>query len=193
MPHRLLAILKGFKVESNDIFLFLAVTIGYGVFNVVNHWVTQSLYFETGAHIIHLPSGVRMVIVLVAGLIGALAILVATLPYTYFVLFTGNLPLSVIISLTTPLIPLTTLLITRRFIRWQSDFSDLTLRKLSFISMAYAVTNATVQQFIYYTLDLAARPINAWLVMFTGDILGIVIVLYLLRLGTRVVKNRHLN
>lgn len=190
MSNRKLPIIQMIKDQADRVRLFFTLTLGYAVFNVANHYATESLYFETGAHLIHLPSGVRMVLVLVGGSMGAAAISVATFPYAYLVLFKDNLELSIIISLTSSLIPLATLAITRKLIHWQSHFADLTPRKLLIISLAYATTNATVQQFIYYLFDIASRPINAWLVMFTGDILGILIVLYLLRIIGKSLKSR---
>lgn len=191
MPHRILAILKLLKVEIHHVYLFSATIIGYGVFNIANHYVTESLYFETGAHLIHVPSGVRMVIVLVAGFLGSVAIALASFPYAYWYLFNEDLLVATTVSITTGLIPLTTFFLVKRFIDWQSDFADLTLPKLVILAIAYAITNATIQQSIYYLFDLAARPLNAWLVMFTGDILGIFIVLYLLRVIAKIVKSRN--
>jgi hypothetical protein len=191
MPNRFLVVVEALKDRIGSLRLFLMLTIGYATFNVANHYATESLYFETGAHLIHLPSGVRMVLVLVGGVVGAAAISLASFPYAYWVLFNENLPLSIIISLTSALIPLATLFLVRRLIHWQSHFADLTPRKLFIMSITYAVANATVQQFIYYAFDLAARPLNAWLVMFTGDILGILIVLYLMRLLGKFLRNRE--
>jgi hypothetical protein len=190
MSNRTPPIIQMIKDQADRVRLFFTLTLGYAVFNVANHYATESLYFETGAHLIHLPSGVRMVLVLVGGSTGAAAISVATFPYAYLVLFKDNLELSIVISLTSSLIPLATLVIARKLIHWQSHFADLTPRKLLVISVAYATTNATVQQFIYYLFDIASRPINAWLVMFTGDILGILIVLYVLRIIGKSLKSR---
>jgi len=193
MQPRIFAILKVLKVQTHNVYLFSTLTIGYGVFNIANHYVTESLYFETGAHLIHVPSGVRMVIVLVAGFLGSVAIALASFPYAYWYLFNEDLLVATTVSITTGLIPLTTFFLVKRFIHWQSDFADLTLPKLVILAVAYAITNATIQQSIYYLFDLAARPLNAWLVMFAGDILGIFIVLYLLRVIAKIVKARRIN
>lgn len=190
MPRRFAAIIDALKNDADRLRLFLAVTAGYSVFNVANHYLTESLYLETGAHLIHVPSGIRMVIVLVAGVLGATAISLASFPYAYWILFDGNLSLSIIISITSSLIPLTTFFVVRRIIHWQNNFADLTPRKLLIISITYAMTNATAHQFIYHLFDVVERPVNAWLVMFTGDILGIVIILYLLRLAGKIMKDR---
>ena len=193
MPNRFLVIAEALRDRADQLRLFVMLTVGYAVFLVANHYATESFYLETGAHLFHLPSGVRMVLVLVGGVVGAAAISLASFPYAYWVLFEGNLELSIVASVTSALIPLATLWLVRRFIHWQPHFADLTPRKLLIISVTYALANSTVQQFIIYLFDAAARPLNAWLVMFTGDITGIVSVLYLMRLIGKVLKGRHTN
>lgn len=71
MSNRKLPIIQMIKDQADRVRLFFTLTLGYAVFNVANHYATESLYFETGAHLIHLPSGVRMVLVLVGGSMGA--------------------------------------------------------------------------------------------------------------------------
>lgn len=160
---------------------FMVLTVLYAAFNLANNYATESLYLETGAHLIHLPSGVRLVIVLVAGLFGAAAITLATFPYAYLILFKSKLALSLVVSLTTSLIPLTIVSVLRKKIKFRKDLSDLNLKKLFYLSITYAAVNSTVQQFVFYLFNASTNLTNAWLVMFTGDILGIVIVLYLIR------------
>jgi len=81
MRNLLPAVIDVLKEHSCQLRLFLVLTISYATFNVANHYATESLYFETGAHLIHLPSGVRMVLVLVGGVVGAAAISLASFPY----------------------------------------------------------------------------------------------------------------
>ncbi|MFM7484162.1 MAG: hypothetical protein ACKO2S_07910 [Burkholderiaceae bacterium] len=179
------------KDDADRFKLFFLLTTSYAAFNIANHHVTESLYFETGAHLIHVPSGVRMVIVLVAGGLGAAAIAIASFPYAYWYLFDQNLLVATTVSITAGLIPLVTFYLVKRVIQWQNDFADLTLRKLVILAVTYALANATIHQTIYYLFVLAVRPFNAWLVMFTGDILGIFIVLYLLRIIAKIIKARQ--
>jgi len=70
----------------------------------------------------------------------------------------------------------------RRFIQLRPDFSNLTIQKLFTISVTYSVINSVCQQLIMVLFGQAQQPLNAVLVMFTGDILSIIIVAYLLRL-----------
>jgi hypothetical protein len=134
-----------------------------------------------------------MVIVMIAGISGAAAIGIASFPYAYWYLFNENLLVATTVSITTALIRFITVLVAKRLMSWQNDFADLTLGKLFIIAISYSVANATLQQSIYFLFGLAARPLNAWLVMFTGDILGILIVLYLMRIIAKVIKLRRLS
>ncbi|MBM3364153.1 MAG: hypothetical protein FJY48_00360 [Betaproteobacteria bacterium] len=191
MPRHVITLINYLKNQVDRLKLFLLLTAVYAAFNIANHYATESLYFETGAHLIHVPSGVRLVIVLIAGYLGSIALALASFPYAYWYLFNENLLIASIVSITTGLIPLFTFFLCKRLIQWQNDFADLTLRKLVILAVAYALINATVQQSIYYLFDIAARPLNGWLIMFTGDISGIFIVLYLLRIVAKVIKHRN--
>jgi len=151
---------------------FLLLTFGYGIFYWVNNLLTASLYLETGAHIVHLPSGVRMVIVLIAGVTGAIALMFASFPYVYLEIFSGkNLALAVVSSMATGLIPLSTLYVVKRFVYLDKNLSSLTPQKLLVLSIAFAVVNTSTQQSLIFIFGASQNPLNAVLVMFTGDIL----------------------
>ena len=168
---------------------FLLLAFGYGVFYWANNLLTASLYLETGAHIIHLPSGVCMVIVLVAGLLGALALMVATFPYSYLMMFNENLPLALTGSIATGLIPLSSIYLLNKIKPFDRNLSSITLRTLLILSIVYAVINTSTQQLIIFIFDESKNPLNALLVMFTGDILGILIVLYSIRIIAKIIKS----
>jgi hypothetical protein len=172
--------------------VFLLVAVGYGLFYAGNNYLTEFLHLEPAAHIIHLPSGVRMLLVMVTGVVGACAVAAATFPYSYFVLFSENHVLAVVISITTGLIPLATFLLLRPFLNLQKKFSNLTVQKLALISVTYAAINTITQQLIIQAFMQTTTLLNAMLVMFTGDILGIVIVLYILRMVGKVLRQRQI-
>jgi hypothetical protein len=176
---------------ANKLRVFAFVAIGYGLFYAANNYLTDFLYLEPGAHIVHLPSGVRMLLVMVTGIVGAFAIAVASFPYSYFFLFHENLSLSASTSVATGLTPLVTFLTLRPFLNLQKNFSNLTVQKLALISVTYASINTITQQLIIHSFNQSKTLLNPMLVMFTGDILGIVIVLYILRILGKVLKHRQ--
>ena len=167
---------------------FFLLACGYGIFYWINNLLTTSLYLETGAHIVHLPSGVRMVIVLIAGLTGSLALMLATFPYTHLAIFSGNLPLAVVSSVATGLIPLATIYVVKQFMSLDKNLSNLTPTKLFVLSVAFALINTFTQQSLIFAFGESKNPLNAVLVMFTGDILGICIVLYLIRIIGKIIR-----
>lgn len=170
---------------------FLILTLGYGCFYWINNTLTSPLYLETGAHIIHLPSGVRMVLVLIAGKTAAIALMVATFPYAYLGIFSGNFPLALITSVATGLIPITTIYLVRQFTLLDEDLSTLNPQKLLAISIVYAAINSITQQSLIFIFGMSQNPLNAVLVMFTGDILGIFIVLYAIKIIGKVIEMKH--
>ena len=99
--------------------VFLLVAVGYGLFQSGNNYLTDVIYLEPGAHIVYLPSGVRMLLVMVTGVVGALAISVASFPSTYLLLFPENPALATVLSITGGLIPLATFFLLRPFLNLQ--------------------------------------------------------------------------
>jgi len=176
---------------TDKVRVFVIVAIGYGLFYAGNNYLTEFLYLEPGAHIVHLPSGVRMLLVMVTGVVGALAISVATFPYSYFLLFPENHYLAAASSVATGLIPLATLLLLKPFLDLQKNFSNLTIQKLALIAVTYAGINTISLQLIIHSFGQTKALLNAMLVMFTGDILGIVIIFYILRIFGKVLRQRQ--
>ena len=178
-------------IIADTVRVFIIVAIGYGLFFSYNNYLTEFFYLEPGAHIVHLPSGVRLLLVMVTGAVGACAVAVATFPYSYFLLFTENHALAAVVSVTSGLIPLVTLLLLRPFLNLQKNFSNLTFQKLALISVTYAAINTITQQLIIHAFGQTKALLNAMLVMFTGDILGIVIIFYIFRIMGKLLKIRQ--
>ncbi|NCW78796.1 MAG: hypothetical protein EBV64_12740, partial [Oxalobacteraceae bacterium] len=61
--------------------------------------------------------------------------------------------------------------------------------KLFFLSITFAVLNTLIQQSLIFVFGESQNPLNAVLVMFTGDILGIFIVLYVIRIIGKIIKS----
>ena len=64
------------EAVKKEMSLFTFLVIGYGFLYFLNNALTDSLYVVPGAHLVHLPSGIKILMVLVAGLTGSLAIAV---------------------------------------------------------------------------------------------------------------------
>jgi len=80
---------------------YVVLTLVFGTFYAVNNLLTAQLYLAPGAHLVHLPSGFKLLLVLVFGMVGALSVFTVSLVAGLGFYFVGELPLS--IELATPM------------------------------------------------------------------------------------------
>ena len=170
--------------------LLLVLTLGYGFFYFANNLCTDFLYLTPGAHLVHLPSGIKILLTLIAGPIGALAIFIVSNIWGVLFPFPGQFGLVFILSIGSAGVPLLVCQICSDKFKLDGEFSNLTLGSLLAISLSYATLNSIVTQSIIY---LAGRSAGFWSgieVMFLGDVTGILLVVSLARWISRIFKSR---
>ena len=89
------------KDPTHPLLIYLLATLAFGGVFVLNNHLTHHLYWVPGAHVIHIPSGIKLLLVLVLGYLGSLSVLTAIFvagPFSYF--YTGELllPLQIAIA-----------------------------------------------------------------------------------------------
>lgn len=72
---------------------FIWISILYGAIYFLNNWLTSFLYLVPGAHLVHLPTGFKLLFVLISGWIGALSIGLVAFIYGFFFMFKGDIAL----------------------------------------------------------------------------------------------------
>ncbi len=144
------------------------------------------------AHIVHLPSGVKMLMVLVSGMLGAIAITIVGFCYGAVHSFNQNYFLITLLSIASGFSPLIALFFLNKILKLTSNLSNLNWDKLLIIALTYAVINSFSHQIIALALSESTDLVNGLLIMFTGDVTGIFIVLYLFRFGLKVMKAREI-
>jgi len=168
-------------VIKKEVQLFTYLVIGYGTLYFLNNALTDALYVVPGAHIIHLPSGLKIFMVMVTGFTGALAIALVGFLWSSLYMFKENFPLTVLLALVSGLAPWLSLRLLRRKIQLKADLSDLNWKKLLAIVLAFALLNSTCLQLIVYAFGESDKLLNGIWVMLVGDITGIFIVIYSVR------------
>ncbi len=179
---------KFFDIQK--IKLLAIMTIGYCCFYFLNNYLTKDLYLAPAAHIVHLPSGVKMLMVLISSTIGAIAIAIVGFLWGITNSFSHNYVLALCLAIASGATPLLSVLMLNKIFELTDDLSNLTLDKLFFLSLTYASFNSLVHQIVVLSYGETKDWINGFLVMFTGDITGIFIVLYLFRFGLKAIKAR---
>lgn len=66
-------------LSHRPVVLFMAVTTLFAVVYAANNWLTSFLLLVPGAHLVHIPSGFKLLLVLIFGWIASLAVGVVSL------------------------------------------------------------------------------------------------------------------
>lgn len=168
-------------VVIQNIKLLVALTFGYGIFYFANNLLTDFLYLTPGAHLVHLPSGIKILMTLIAGPIGALAIFIVSNIWGVMYPFPGQFGLVFLLSIGSAGVPWLVCKICSDKFELDGELSNLTLSALVAISLSYAALNSLVTQSILY---LAGNSQDLWSgieVMFIGDVTGILLAVSIAR------------
>ena len=173
---------------TQQISLLVALTLGYGALYFLNNSFTEFLYLAPGAHLVHLPSGIKVLMTLIAGPIGALAIFIVSFIWGITYPFPGQLGLVLILSIGSAGVPWLVCRVCTEKFQLDGELSNLTLQALFAISISYAALNSLVTQSILY---LSNETADLWAgigVMFLGDVTGILLLISLARWISRLMK-----
>ena len=179
--------MKHIRITSDRLRLFLlSVLISsllYSVLFFFNDWLTDTLKYDLGVSWIYLPAGLRLFLILIFGLAGAIGIAVASFAISYFGVFQPDLVTCIGIGLISGFAPL--------FAKWivvsntyiSNDLSNLSMQKILLCIVVYALMSSGFHQYWFVLRDLESGSINHFLVMFAGDVAGSILLIALIKYG----------
>ena len=182
------------RISSNRLQVFLlGVLISallYSVLFFFNDWITDTLKYDLGVSWIYLPAGLRLFLILIFGLAGAIGIAAASFAISYFGVFQPDLVTCIGIGLISGFAPL--------FAKWivvsntyiSNDLSNLSMQKILLCIAVYALMSSGFHQYWFVLRDLESGSINHFLVMFTGDVAGSILLIALIKYGIDLMR-RH--
>ena len=184
--------MENVRIFSDRLWLFLAsVLISallYSVLFFFNDWLTETFKYDLGVSWIYLPAGLRLFLILIFGFAGAIGIAVASFAISYFGAFPPDLVTCIGIGLISGFAPL--------FAKWvvvsntyiSNDLSNLSMQKIILCIAIYALMSSGLHQFWFVLRDLESGSINHFLVMFTGDVAGSILLIALIKYGIDVMR-----
>ena len=159
--------------------LIIAVACLYVAGFIANEALFAELEHHRGAHWVFLPAGLRMLSVLLLRATGAIGIFLGSLIVVWHL---GESDLAGYIA--EPLIsasaPLITYYLALRF-GLSIDLKNLSAKILILLSLGFASMNALLQSIWYTAHGITDSFIDSFVVMFVGDVLGTLIVIYVVR------------
>jgi len=161
--------------------LCLTSAVLFCVLYFVNDWLLNT--FEYSSHIswIFLPAGVRVIIVMVMGIPGALGIILGSWAVSWF----GSDPVTLLEignGIISGVAPWLIVRIVLRGDAWSDSLAHLTPGRLLGLVLAYALGNALLHHGFWWWLN--APELSSWqgfVPMVVGDLLGALVLLYLLK------------
>ena len=166
---------------QNRAVTFAFLSVGFGAVYTLNNVLTAPLLLAPGAHLVHLPSGFKFLIVLVFGLIGALSIFTVSLIAAMGFFFEGNLPLAIELALANAAAPLLTYQFFVENWSLQGNLTNLNWKTLSAMGLVFSVLNSSLNQLVLYWNQVISNLLDGLQIMLIGDVTGVFIVLGLIR------------
>ena len=155
----------------------------YSALFFFNDWITEMLKYDLGVSWIYLPAGLRLFLILIFGLAGAIGIAAASFAISYFGVFPPDLFTCIGIGLISGFAPL--------FAKWvvvsntyiSNDLSNLSMQKILLCIVVYALMSSAFHQYWFVLRDLESGSLNHFLVMCAGDVAGSILLTALIKYG----------
>lgn len=170
------------KIFQNKILTFVFVLVVYLLIHFTNNYLTEFLYLLPGAHLVHIPSGFKLLFVLTAGWIGALGIGVATLVACIVYKFPLEYLLGLQLAVISGLAPFISRRIVIDFYTMNENLINTSVKQLLVLGLIFSLLNSGLNQAVLYWNGVHQNFLNGFLVSFIGDITGAYIVFLLLKL-----------
>ncbi|PUE11412.1 hypothetical protein B9Z51_03695 [Limnohabitans sp. T6-5] len=169
--------------------LMLASAALFAVFFQFNAWIFSALEYRSGINWVFLPSGFRVILVLILGLPGAVGIMLGTWYIDRMDLSNEFIWLALCNGLVSGWTPWLTLKWFEKRKMISLHLNDMTVQQLLNFTMVYAAANALAHHGIWLLLHRV--NINGWVdvwPMFVGDMTGALLMLYAWKLLLKFVK-----
>ncbi|ABP35282.1 conserved hypothetical protein [Polynucleobacter asymbioticus QLW-P1DMWA-1] len=159
-------------------------------FFYLNQYITLPLEDAKGVNWIFLPAGIRIFITLILDYSGALGLAIASLLINYIGFyeldFTSALGIAVICGVAP--------LLGRHFVihnlKVQADLSNLSLKQLLLIILAYSLLSSGLHQLWFAARGLDSGSWNHFIAMFCGDVAGSILFVAVIKYSIDLVKGR---
>jgi hypothetical protein len=185
--------MKYLSITSSSTSLFLTGALVsallYSALFFLNDWVTEAVKYDLGVSWIYLPAGLRLLLILIFSLAGAIGITAASFAISYFGVFPPDLVTCLGIGLISGFAPLLAKWLIVSNISINTDLSNLSIQKIILCIIVYALMSSGLHQYWFELRDLESGSLNHFLVMFVGDIAGSVLLIAVIKYSIDMLKS----
>ena len=173
------------KIFQSKLFTFVFVLVVFLLIHFTNNYLTEFLYLLPGTQLVHIPSGFKLLFVLIASWVGALGIGFAVLFATLMYSFPSNYILGLELALVNGVTPLLAKRLLERHFSMNINLIGITSKQLLVLGLVFSFLNSVLNQIVLYWNVVNQKFLDGILVMFIGDITGAYIVFLLLKLWSK--------
>lgn len=177
--------------SDNSMFFIMAALISgalYGGLFFINESLTANLQYGIGVNWVYLPAGLRLFLILIFGLAGAVGIALASFAISFFSAFPPDLLTCVGIGIVSGFAPYLAKWVVVSNVDISKDLSNLSIQKILLCIGVYALMSAGLHQWWFITRGLDSGSVNHFIVMFVGDVAGSILLIALIKYGIDVVR-----
>lgn len=166
----------------------IACALIYTLLFYSNDWLTAFLEVAPGINWIYLPAGLRLFLVLIFGLSGALGIAIASTLIT-FGRDLGNDMFSILgIGLISGFSPYLARLLVIRNLRINPDLSNLSMQIIAISVLVFALMSTSLHQVWFVLMGIPSGSFSNAIAMLIGDILGALFFISICKFGIDLYK-----
>ena len=184
--------MKYLSITSSSTSLFLmgaAISaLLYSALFFLNDRLTEVLKYDLGVSWIYLPAGLRLFLILIFGLAGAIGIAAASFAISYYGVFPPDLLTCIGIGLISGFAPLLAKWVVIANVNISNDLSNLSLQKIIICVLVYALMSAGLHQIWFELRGLESGSLDHFLVMFVGDIAGSILLIAVIKYSIDLLK-----
>ena len=177
---------------SKRIALVLVCAVFYYLVFYLNKLLFDTYEFSYGVNWVFIPSGVQLLIVLVAILDGAIAIALASFIIGLESYYLDSVVPTVITGLISGGSPLLARKICLDFLGVDKELTKITPKSILQMSVVFSLISATLHQLWFFYNGKTDAFLQSTLVMAIGNLLGTALVLTILKLFTSKIDKTHL-
>lgn len=176
------------KIIKAPILKFLTLTLAFGALYTINNLLTPFLRLLPAAHLVHIPSGIKFLMVLIFWLTGVLSIATVSLLAGLFVYFPDNYWVSIELAVVNAVAPLLSLMFFKGSMPLDELISQLNWSKLLRMGVVFSILNSSMNQMVLFWNGITSDVLSGIEVMLIGDVTGFYITMTLMKLFNQYFK-----
>ena len=174
-------------LQTQALLVLICAVAYFYAFKLNLYWFDW-IEFSHGANWVYIPSGLRLLFVLIMPRLGAIGVALSSIAVNYSYGDTDAHVFNIVTGVMSGMSPYIARYLARRWLNLDPLLVNLTGRDFFKISVLFAVVNALLHQLWYFWMDKTQDFLASTLAMAVGDWFGTVLVLTTVSLGIQLYK-----